>query len=276
MNTPSPSDHEIPALPADSGIPSNINRRSFIVRNAVIGAAAVMTGCAPTTQARTEQAAKEAAQPAAQAKKPTPSTTDPELNVVKKSKGPVMIVADEFYKVGPGPSSSHTIGPMRITYDFYQRCTKLPADQLAKVTGMKDAKDGIASSFDVLIVRTEHRTNEIVKVLTLASILLLPGALMAGVAGMNVNFKPDAFTDSGLFWGVTVTMVLIALATLSLAPRSRCACTASAGFMCTLCMNQRGSYAPIGSSARSIGPRRCRISWKNGAYAVSPAKYMRA
>ena len=42
-----------------------------------------------------------------------------------------------FYKVGPGPSSSHTIGPMRITYDFYQRCTKLPADQLAKATGMK-------------------------------------------------------------------------------------------------------------------------------------------
>src|SRR5690606_35083754 len=33
--------------------------------------------------------------------------------------------------------SSHTIGPMRITYDFYQRCTKLPADQLAKATAMK-------------------------------------------------------------------------------------------------------------------------------------------
>jgi L-serine dehydratase len=26
---------------------------------------------------------------------------------------------------------------MRITYDFYQRCTKLPADQLAKATGLK-------------------------------------------------------------------------------------------------------------------------------------------
>ena len=48
-----------------------------------------------------------------------------------------MIVADEFYKVGPGPSSSHTIGPMRITYDFYQRCTKLPADQLAQATALK-------------------------------------------------------------------------------------------------------------------------------------------
>ena len=61
----------------------------------------------------------------------------PDLNVVKQSKGPVMTLADEFYKVGPGPSSSHTIGPMRITYDFYQRCTKLPADQLAKATGLK-------------------------------------------------------------------------------------------------------------------------------------------
>ena len=65
------------------------------------------------------------------------ATLSPDLDVVKKSKGPVMTVLDEFYKVGPGPSSSHTIGPMRITYDFYQRCTKLPADQLAKATGLK-------------------------------------------------------------------------------------------------------------------------------------------
>jgi L-serine dehydratase len=56
---------------------------------------------------------------------------------VKKEKGPVMTTLEEFYKVGPGPSSSHTIGPMRITYDFYQRCNKLPADQLAKATGLK-------------------------------------------------------------------------------------------------------------------------------------------
>jgi L-serine dehydratase len=40
----------------------------------------------------------------------------------------VLTTIDEFYKVGPGPSSSHTIGPMRITYDFYQRALKLPPD----------------------------------------------------------------------------------------------------------------------------------------------------
>ena len=101
------------------------------MRNAVIGAAAVMTGKTWTREARAEQAAKEAAAPKLGA------TLSPDLNVVAKSKGPVMTVADEFYKVGPGPSSSHTIGPMRITYDFYQRCTKLPADQLAQATGLK-------------------------------------------------------------------------------------------------------------------------------------------
>src|SRR5918997_2973109 len=62
---------------------------------------------------------------------------DKNLNVVKKGAGPVLTVIDEFYKVGPGPSSSHTIGPMRITYDFYQRAAKLPADKLAKATALK-------------------------------------------------------------------------------------------------------------------------------------------
>ena len=101
------------------------------MRNAVIGAAAVMTARTWTPEARAAQAAKEAGEPK------LGSTLSPDLDVVKKSKGPVMTVLDEFYKVGPGPSSSHTIGPMRITYDFYQRCTKLPADQLAKATGLK-------------------------------------------------------------------------------------------------------------------------------------------
>ena len=61
----------------------------------------------------------------------------PDLAVVKQSKGPIFTVLDEFYKMGPGPSSSHTMGPMRITYDFFQRVSKLPADQLKRATGLK-------------------------------------------------------------------------------------------------------------------------------------------
>jgi len=120
----------------ESALSSNLNRRSFIMRNAVIGAAAVMTGRVWTPEARAQQAATEAAQRSVLP--PLDSTSmSSDLDVVKRSKGPVMTVLDEFYKVGPGPSSSHTIGPMRITYDFYQRCSKLPADQLAQATGLK-------------------------------------------------------------------------------------------------------------------------------------------
>ena len=125
------NDDKLPADLSPEGAPSGVDRRNFIIRNAVIGAAAVMTGSTWTAEARAEQAAKEAAG----AKLGSSLSSD--LAVVKKSKGPIMTVLDEFYKVGPGPSSSHTIGPMRITYDFYQRCQKLPADQLAKATGLK-------------------------------------------------------------------------------------------------------------------------------------------
>lgn len=116
---------------SDAVFPASIDRRSFIIRNAVIGAAAVMTGRSWTPEARAAQAAEEASA----AKQGV--ALSPNLNVVKKSRGPVITILEEFYKVGPGPSSSHTIGPMRITYDFYQRCTKLPTDQLAQATGLK-------------------------------------------------------------------------------------------------------------------------------------------
>lgn len=33
----------------------------------------------------------------------------------------------DLFKVGPGPSSSHTIGPMKAAYDFLQRVKRLPA-----------------------------------------------------------------------------------------------------------------------------------------------------
>ena len=41
----------------------------------------------------------------------------------------------------------------------------------------RDARESIVGSFDVLIARTGHRTNDIMKVLTLTSVALLPGRL---------------------------------------------------------------------------------------------------
>src|SRR3982751_2576426 len=115
---------------ASREVPTGVDRRSFLIRSAVVGAAAIMTGRSISAAERTVEAVK--SMPVL----PTLNLTRG-LSVHRSIKGPIMITADEFYKVGPGPSSSHTIGPMRITYDFYQRCTKLPAAELAKATALR-------------------------------------------------------------------------------------------------------------------------------------------
>src|SRR4030081_1962800 len=105
-------------------VPQGVDRRTFLMRSAVVSSAVVITGNYMSAQEMTQRSS--AAPPLAA-----------DLNVVKQEKGPVLTTVDEFYKVGPGPSSSHTIGPMRITYDFYQRATKLPADKLEKATALR-------------------------------------------------------------------------------------------------------------------------------------------
>jgi L-serine dehydratase len=115
------------AAPDAATVQEGIDRRAFLMRSAAAGAVAVITCCSAKPPDAPPVSAAPAPAPAA-----PPLAED--LHVVKKARGPVMTTLDEFYKVGPGPSSSHTIGPMRITYDFYRRCTKLRADQLAKAT----------------------------------------------------------------------------------------------------------------------------------------------
>jgi L-serine dehydratase len=109
-----------------SEAPAGSDRRSFMMRSAMAMAVVALDGRVNPLWAQT---------PAGPPLGSTPP--DPNLQVIKDTKGPVMTLVDEFYKVGPGPSSSHTIGPMRITYNFYQRVSKLPADQLAQVTALK-------------------------------------------------------------------------------------------------------------------------------------------
>jgi L-serine dehydratase len=145
-------------------IPPGVDRRTFLMRSAVVGATAVIAGRSISAQERTDRSVA------------TPPPLSADLDVVKKEKGPVMTTIDEFYKVGPGPSSSHTIGPMRITYDFYQRCTKLPAEQLAKATALKVHLFGSLSA-----TGKGHGTER---------------AALAGVVGKEPATVDPAFLDS--------------------------------------------------------------------------------
>ena len=117
--------------PGKNETPAALSRREFGHAVLAASASALLTGCSSQKNKNAEAGDGSAPPP------PAPPALSPDLAVVKTSKGPIMTTLDEFYKMGPGPSSSHTMGPMRITYDFFQRVSKLPEDQLQRATALK-------------------------------------------------------------------------------------------------------------------------------------------
>jgi Mg2+ and Co2+ transporter CorA len=85
----------------------------------------------------------------------------------------------------------------------------------AAIQAARDGRDSAVGSFEVIIASTGQRTNEIMKVLTLVSVLILPGALLAGVMGMN--FRLGLFDHAAYFWVVLGAMLAFAVATLAVA-----------------------------------------------------------
>ena len=81
----------------------------------------------------------------------------------------------------------------------------------------RDVREAIVGSFDVLIARSGHRTNDIMKVLTLTSVILLPGAVLAGVMGMN--FKVGLFNAAWGFYVVVASVLAVAVLVIWAAKR---------------------------------------------------------
>jgi magnesium transporter len=65
------------------------------------------------------------------------------------------------------------------------------------------------------MTRTAQRTNDIMRVLTWTSVILLPAVVVAGIMGMN--FKVGLFDRTELFWVVIGFMVVMATTTLLVA-----------------------------------------------------------
>jgi magnesium/cobalt transport protein CorA len=83
------------------------------------------------------------------------------------------------------------------------------------VQAARDSRESVVGSFDVLIASTGQRTNDIMKVLTLVSVLILPGTLLAGVMGMN--FKLGLYDDIVYFWVVMAAILVTGVVTLVVA-----------------------------------------------------------
>ena len=83
-----------------------------------------------------------------------------------------------------------------------------------------------------------------------------PGGRPGGAAGSRSIGSSGGSRDS--------QKVPQCMGAITRAPTSQAPCTASSGSICIVRMNQRGSYAPMGSIARSIPGYRAPISAKNG------------
>ena len=87
------------------------------------------------------------------------------------------------------------------------------------VDAAREAKESTRGSFDLLVARLGQRTNDIMKVLTLVTVILLPSTVLAGVMGMN--FRVGLFDLVWMFWAVIAAMIGIAVLVLSVARSQR-------------------------------------------------------
>lgn len=88
------------------------------------------------------------------------------------------------------------------------------------IGAVEDSREALLGSFDVFMSRTAQRTNEVMKVLTLATVLLLPGSMIAGLLGMNV-IVPLNKDDPLSFWIVVAAIAVLAVGIVAVARARR-------------------------------------------------------
>ncbi len=89
-------------------------------------------------------------------------------------------------------------------------------DRLERALGAIDtARDALLGTFDIFMGRAAQRNNDVMKILTILSAILLPSLVMAGVMGMN--FKLSLFEDTGNFAYVLAVMIGLAVGVVAIA-----------------------------------------------------------
>jgi magnesium transporter len=90
----------------------------------------------------------------------------------------------------------------------------------AAIGAVEDSREVLIGSFDVYMTRTAQRTNDIMKVLALATVLLLPGSVVAGLLGMNMLI-PIPEDNPMSFWFVVAGVAVFAVSILVIARARR-------------------------------------------------------
>lgn len=90
----------------------------------------------------------------------------------------------------------------RDVYDHLQRVVDMSENYREMINGLLDIQFNVVS----------NRTNEVVKVLTIFSAIMLPLSVIAGIYGMNFDYMPELHTQNGFY----VTLGFMAFVTLIL------------------------------------------------------------
>lgn len=84
------------------------------------------------------------------------------------------------------------------------------------LVSLESTRQVVLGSFDILVTRTGQRTNDIMRVLTVATVLAIPATVSAGFLGMNL-IVPLPNDDPGAFWVVMAGILLIEILLLAIA-----------------------------------------------------------
>lgn len=114
-----------------------------------------------------------------------------------------------------------TLSPHRIAFAALARPEMELHDELGRpwpgltdrleraVESVENLRELLLGTFDIHMGRAAQDANEVMKVLTLLSAVLLPAIVLAGVMGMN--FDIPFFNDTNNFWIVVAAMVILAI-----------------------------------------------------------------
>jgi magnesium transporter len=106
-------------------------------------------------------------------------------------------------------AETHAAGRFQLVADRFDRA----------VDAIENARDQVVGAFDIHLARTAQRTNDIVKILTIVSAVLLPGSLLAALLGMNVA-TPLPTGDVAVFWVIVAAIGIFAAIVLAVAARA--------------------------------------------------------
>ena len=90
----------------------------------------------------------------------------------------------------------------------------------AALAAAESARELVVSSFDVLMTRTAQRTNDVMRALTLITVLGLPATITAGFLGMNV-IVPVSKDDPTSFWIIAGLVIVLELVLVVVARMKR-------------------------------------------------------